>query len=438
MSEPVTTRLHCGAALIVEPMSGVRSVGLTWLIPAGSCREPESRQGLSAMWSELLLRGAGDLDSRAHADALDTLGAGVSASAGAWHQRITATLLGAKLDAALPLIADMVLSPRFADDAIEPVRDLCLQSLESLKDDPQERVSLLLRERHEQPPFNRSGMGTPEGLAAITRDDVVSRWRAVARPEGACIAIAGAVDPRAVEARLNELLKGWTGEPTPIPAPAAPAPRAYHHTTEETNQVHIALCFDAPREADEDAMAERVVNAALSGGMSGRLFTEVREKRGLCYSVHASYRADRDYGRVTAYSGTTPERAQETLDVMWRELERIGAADAPRKTPGGAQRRGGKDDVKPGTPDGRLDDGEFQRAVVGMKSRTVMSGESTSARAAALATDWHKLGRPRSLERFLAQVNAVTLDTVNAYLRRRPLGRPTCVTLGPAPLTPPF
>lgn len=415
MPEPIARTLDCGLPLLVEPIPNVRSVGLTWLLPAGSAHDPADRLGLSAMWSEIIYRGAGDLDSRAHADALDTLGVSRGSSVRTFFLRLSATLLGERLLDALPLITDVVLKPRMDEASVEPVRDLCVQSLESLKDDPQERVTVLLREKHNPPPLDRSGLGTMEGLGAITRKDLVEGWKGRALPGGGVLAVAGAVNADALEKRLNQLLAGWRGESRPVKWSGA-GPRGYHHDTEETNQVHIAIAFDAPREGDEASMPERVINAALSGGMSGRLFTEVREKRSLCYSVHASYRPDKDFGRVTAYSGTTPERAQETLDVLMNELRRI---NGPRSKGGG------------------IDASEFQRAVIGMKSRLVMAGESTGARAGALADDWHKLGRPRSLEELTAQIDAVTLEQVNGYLSKRDLGAPTIVTIGPEALRPP-
>ena len=186
--------------------------------------------------------------------------------------------------------------------------------------------------------------------------------------------------------------------------------RAYHHEQDETNQVHIALAYDAPAESDPDCWPERVTTAILSGGMSCRLFTEVREKRSLCYSVYASYAGSQKYGRATAYVGTTPERAQESLDVLTDQLERIN------------------------TPEGKVTQSEFDRAVVGLKSRLVMSGESTSARAGALARDHFKLGKARTLADLTAELEAITLDKLNDYLSRRSLGTTTISTLGPAAL----
>ncbi len=412
MNAPEMRTLRCGMPLVIERITGVRSVGVCWLVSGGTAREPSEKQGLSAMWSELLFRGAGELDSRAHADALDRLGIARGGSPQSRYQRLSFTLLGDELEAALGLLVDMVRRPRMEERSIEPVRDLSLQALWGLRDDPQERVMLALRARHEAAPFNRSSYGTEEGLKGIGRSDLVQEWERAAKPESSVLAVAGDCDPAKVERRLNDLLEGWDGS-CPEPQERGAAERGYEHISDQTNQAHIAIGIDAPKEADEASALERVAIGALSGGMSGRLFTEVREKRSLCYSVHARYRPTRDHGRVLAYAGTTPERAQETLDVLHGELRRLIG------------------------PEGGIDESEFRRAVTGLKSRIALGGESTSARAAALAGDQDAIGRPRSLEDLTARIEAVTLDQVNAYLRDRTLGEMTIVTIGPEPLKPP-
>lgn len=420
MTRLSTITLDAGMPLIVEEIPGVRSVALAWYVPAGSGTEPEHLLGLGAMWSELLLRGAADLDSRAHADALDRLGVTRGAELGSIYMRLGFTMLGDRLDAALPLAIDMVRRPRMDEESIEPVRDLCMQALDALKDDPQERASLALRERHNPPPLNRSGLGSVQGLGAITRPHLLEGWQARALPGRSIMAVAGNLapvgGPAGLARRLNTLLNGWTGT-TPEVRPGASATRgSYHHIADDSSQVQILAAYEAPAEAHADCIPERLVSSVLSGGMSARLFTEVREKRGLCYSVSQSYASDRDFGQCVAYVGTTPERAQESLDVLAAELRRI---NAPLNAGGG------------------ITDEEFRVAQMGIKSRIVLAGESTSARAHALASDQHKLGRPRSLDEIAAAYDSVTLDRVNQYLARRALGAFTIVTLGPTPLTPP-
>lgn len=406
------TTLSCGTTLLVQPMPNVRSAALSWLVPGGSVDDPANRLGRSAMWSEMLLRGTRSLGSREHADAFDRLGAGRAVENGSFFMRLSTTLMGDRVDAVLPLLTSMVLEPRFDPDALEPSRDLALQALASLADDPQERAMLRARERHFAPPLNRSGLGDEAGLTSMTHADIAEGWKSVQSPRRSIFCAAGAVDPVALAARLDELLSGWHGGASETTIESA-APRGYAHETDETNQVQIILVHDAPPESSPDALLEKVVLSVLSGGMSGRLFSEVREKRALCYSVNAGYRGDRDFGGVTAYVGSKPEQAQESLDVLHAELVRIT------------------------TPQGAITPEEFARAIVGIKSRLVFSGESTGARAAALGMDWFRLGRTRTLEEMSREVDAVTLDQVNAYAQRRSLGRLTIQTVGPAPLRPP-
>ncbi len=409
MTKPTTRSLAMGGTLVVEKIPGVRSAGLCWLVPAGLATDPNDRLGRGAVLEEMLMRGAGGLDSRAQADAFDRLGAGRGAGAGTTHMRLSLTCLGSALGEALPLLGDMVLRPRLDADSLGPAKDLAIQAIESLADDPQERCVYAARERHYDPPFNRSGLGTPEGIGALTRDEIALSWADACAPSGWIVAAAGDVDADAIESALNKMGEGDAPTPPEIFSVGA-APRGYAHEDDDSNQVQIVVVHDGPLETHADSVLERVVVSVLAGGMSGRLFTEVREKRGLCYAVSASYRADKVFAGVSAYVGTTPERAQESLDVLLAELDRV------------------REGVEPD---------EFQRAIVGMKSRLVFSGESTSARAGALCGDQRVRGAPRSLDERTAEIDAVTFERVNDYLARRDPGRLTIQTLGPSALTPP-
>lgn len=404
-----TSTLDCGMPLITEEIPGVKSLGFNWLLPAGCALDPDDRVGRAAIFEELILRGAGDLDSRAQADAFDALGVSRGTGVETFSLSFSATMLGQRLSEALPLLTDIVRRPRFDAEQLEPARALALQAIAGLSDDPQERVMLELRARHAPPPINRSPMGTAEGIRAITATELAPAWQQQIVPAGGqtVLALAGDVKHDAAVDALNTLLKGWAGSSPEVSWDAAATERGRHHISDETNQMHIAIAYDAPAEGSPDAWLERAATAVLSGGMAGRLFTEVREKRGLCYSVFATYGGEQKYGRGVAYAGTTPERAGETLKVLMGELERIN------------------------TPAGRVTEQEFQRAIVGMKSKLVMSGESTSARAGALVRDHRKIGRACSLDELAAEVDAITLDGLNDYLSRRSLGSTTVVTIGP-------
>ncbi|MCP3904152.1 MAG: insulinase family protein [Planctomycetes bacterium] len=410
MTEITSQRLACGATLVVEPVPNVASAALSWLLPVGSAGDADERDGMAAMLSEMIFRGAGELSSRDHSDALDRLGVQRSSGTRSRHLQISALLVGDRLTEALPLLTAMIREPSLPGAAVDPVRSLCLQSLEALEDDPQQLVMLRLREQHLPPPLGRHGYGDATALEAVTGDDLRQAWAARCAPGGSILAAAGDIDAGGLARSLDELLDGWSGEHREVPVTGV-APRGYRHIERDTQQVHVGLAFDAPPESDTDAMLERLAIAVLSGSTSGRLFTEVRQKRSLCYSVGASYRASRDFGLVALYAGTTPERAQETLDVCTAEIDRLlGNATVTAE--------------------------EFARAVIGLKSHLVMQGESTPARAAAVVEDTDRLGRARSLEEVAAQVDAITLDELNAYCANRAAGALTIVSIGKQPLEP--
>ena len=411
MTQIVRTTLDNGLDIAIEPMPGARSASLTWLTPAGSSREPKKKLGLCAMLSEMLLRGAGSLGSREHADALDRLGVSRGVQPTSLFFRLSATTVGDLLHDAMPLLADIVLRPMLPEGAVEQARDLATQALASLQDEPSQRAGLAAKARHHPDPINRDGYGTLESLASITREDLASFWSGHAKPGGSILCFAGAVDPDRIIEQMRVLTDGWEGA-TPELVYEVEGERGYGHITDDTNQCQIIVLHDAPREDAPEAALERAIASVLSGGMSGRLFSEVREKRGLCYSVHATYQAGKDFGVVAADVGTTPERAQESLTVLLEQLRLL------------------EGDRRPVEAD------EFERMMIGLRSRTVFAGESAGARASALASDIHRLGRPRSLDEMLRRIESVTLEKLNGYASRRRLGSITVQTLGPAALDP--
>jgi predicted Zn-dependent peptidase len=390
---PIRVRmLECGMPLLVEEMSGVRTAALSWLVPAGNASDPEgeSGDGWSSLLAELAQRGAGGRDSRAFSDALDRAGVQRAVTPAAIHIVVSGTTIGSRLHEALPLFADLVVRPHLPAESLDAVRSLAIQSLESLQDDPQHRVSLRLRERHLPPPFNRSGYGNRVAYERAEIEALRADWMARVRPVGSILAVAGAVDADEIARSLDALLKGWHGTASDVQTSGAPIGGSIHEH-DESNQTHIAVGLHAPSEREPESLLCRLATNILGGETSSRLFSEVREKRSLCYSVNAGYAGGRDRGMVALYAGSTPERAQETLDTMMTELGRFEHG---------------------------VDEGEFRRAVVGMKSRLVMQGESTGARAAALGSDWYRLGRCRSLRELSAEVEAVTLDGLNDWIGR--------------------
>jgi predicted Zn-dependent peptidase len=413
LSSIYTSTLACGLKVLVEPMPGLKSVGVSWQFDAGTSAEPTKLAGLASVISEMLLRGGGERDSKRFADDLDRIGATRSVDCAGRTMHIRSAALGDKLSDVLPMITDIVLRPRFDLSTLEPSKELALQGLESLEDDPRERASIQASTLHFPAPYNRSTYGSEAGINAITIEDVNSFWQSRALPSSSVIAIAGDVDPDQVATQMNELTAGWRDRQLSV-ADAGEPKRGASHIDDDSNQVQILLLADAPPESNERAaLLTKVAVNVLSGGMSGRLFTKVREERGLCYTVSSSYRGDDKFGVLTAYVGTTPERAQESLDVLTEEMHRIC------------------------TPKGRITEAEFHRAKAGMKSGVVFHSESSSGRASGLTGDMRRLGRARSLDEILRNLESVTIDEVNAYLAGFEIRGVTLQTLGPKELIPP-
>lgn len=404
--------LRNGLRLVVERLDAPQSAALSWLVPAGTAGDPPGArgEGASALIAELLLRGASEWDSRAHSEALDRLGVDRRTAPSVHHIAFSATLLGRLLDEALPLLTATVVSPRFEASHLEPAKRLAIQAIEGIEDEPSHLAFMRLTERFFPPPFNRSGLGTREGIAALSIEDLRQQWRTLGVPGGSILSMAGPLDIDAIVVRLEALLEGWSGRATE-PKESGPAIGGSLLVPTPSAQAHMALGLWAPPEPAPEALLHRLAVRIFGGETSGRLFTEVREKRGLCYSVGASASMGRDRGITSIYAGSTPDRAEMTLAQIRAEIDRFASG---------------------------VTAAEFERTTVGFRSRLLMQGESTSARAAAMAIDLHRLGRARSLQELTADVERIDLESLNRYIRgtlaERWSAPPTLVVVGPRPL----
>jgi predicted Zn-dependent peptidase len=397
-----------GLVLVAETMPGVQSAAFTLLLPAGAAYEPADRGGAASVLSEWITRGAGDLDSFALLSALDNLGVNHGESAQTLHTSVAAATLGRNLLPALEIFADVVLRPHLDDDEVEPIRALALQNLRSLEDDPGSKVIYELRKRHFPDPWGRPAPGTPEGVAALTPDELRDYFARAYRPNGAILGVAGAIDWPALVSAVGRLFGDW--EPRAEPAVTErSAGLNRDHIVRETQQIQIALAYPSATVASPDYYRARAATAILGGYSSARLFTEVREKRGLCYSVYASYESQRDRAAVLCYAGTSVERAQETLDVTAAEIDRLARSG-----------------VEP-------DELDTMRA--GLKSSLIMQQESSMSRSGSLASDWFYLARVRTLDEISAALDALTPQSVSEYAAGQDLDAMTILTLGPNALT---
>jgi predicted Zn-dependent peptidase len=395
-----------GLTLLGEQMSGMQSAAMTLLVPAGASLDPQKSSGIATVLSELVLRGAGSRDSRALTAYLDNLGLQRSSGAGIYHTRFACAAVATNVLESLPAYADIVRRPHLPEIGFQAACDLALQGLDGIDDDPRQKAMLKLREWHFPWPYGRNTMGEKAHLEKLTLDDCKSHFVRTYQPHGAVMAIAGRIDFARVTHLTQQTFGDWKGH-LPPSIPTIPSSGHLHHEEHQSEQTHIAIGYKTIEETHPDYYVMRLGIEALSGGMSGRLFTEIREKRGLVYNVSAGYSSLKGFGSILGYAGTSNDRAQATLDVFIAELQRLSEG---------------------------ITQEELDRAKIGLKASTIMQGESTSARAGAIAHDFFMRGRIRTLDEIKAAIDGATLDQVNAYLKMSRPEKFTIVTVGPKPL----
>jgi predicted Zn-dependent peptidase len=395
-----------GLVLLFERMEHVRSAALNFLVPAGCVYDPPGQYGIASVLAEMVTRGAGERDSRELSLALDNLGLDRDESVGSMHMRFWGATLASNLLPALRLYRDILRRPRLPEPELQAVQALALQDIQSLEDEPKQKVLIELRKLHYPPPLGNDRRGTAEGIQNLTAEDIRKYYGRLFTPRGTILSVAGNLEWEALRDQVGFLLEDWRGSDPPT-LELGPKPTRRAHIQKDTTQTQIALAYASAPVGHPDYYAALGGVNVLSGGMSARLFTEVREKRGLCYAVWASYQTFKDRASILCYAGTTNERAQETLDVTLGELRRL------------------RDGVDPE---------EIERVQAGLKSSLIMQEESTSARAGTLASDWYYLGRVRSFDEIQAAIDGLTPQGIIAHLERFPVRDLTLVTLGPRAL----
>jgi predicted Zn-dependent peptidase len=407
VAEPI--RCHTfdnGLALVAEPMPWLESAAFTFLVPAGCVHDPLGRGGLSSFTCEMALRGAGPRDSRRFVQDLDNLGVERSESISDAHTSFSGATLAENLGPALEIFADVLRRPHLPAEELEAGRQLMIQELRSVEDEPSHKVMVELRRRHYREPWGRPSHGELAALETTTREEIAAHFQRYYRPNGCILGVAGRLDWPRLKDAVGRLLGDW--EPRPAAeSPEAVAPGRCDHLDHESNQTQIGISYPSVPYRDPDYFRAWSAVGVLSGGSSARLFTEVREKRGLCYSIYATYHSLRDQGGVFCYAGTGADRAQETLDVTLRELTRLA--------------RG-------------IEAAELGRLKARIKSALIMQQESSSSRSSSIARDWYHLGRARTLDELGRLVDELTAAGINAYLAEHPPREFTIVTLGPRKL----
>jgi len=397
-----THQLDNGLALVAEPMDWLESASFSLLVPAGCHRDPQSLLGLAGFVCEMVQRGCGSRDSHQFVTDLELLGADGSASVSNAHTTFGGAMPAESLHEALSIYADVVRRPHLPADQVEDARMVCIQEIRSIEDELAQKVFQQLRLLQYGEPFGRSSPGTIPTVQAISLGDIRDYFKANYHPNGTILGVAGRFDWPRLRDHVAKLFGDWKPQKTPPIEETRPAER-YCHLAHESAQTHIGVGYASVPYSHPDYFRARAAVGVLSDGMSSRLFTEIRENRGLCYAVHAGCHSLRDRGSVLCYAGTTTERAQETLDVLIAELVRLSEGIAAD---------------------------ELGRLKAKIKSALIMQQESSPARSGSIAADWYHLGRVQTLDELRAIIDGLTCESINQYLASNRPSDFRIVTLG--------
>ena len=403
MTQKIHTHpLPSGLTLVAEEMPWLESAAFALLVPAGCCYEPADKLGLASLTCEMAQRGAGERDSRRFLADLENLGAETSASVSIAHTSVGGSMPAESLPQVLGLFADLVQRPHLPEDQLEDARLGCLQEIRAVEDDLAQKTMQQLRLRHYAAPWGRSSQGAEPTVSGLAMADVQRHFQTHYSPKNAILSVAGKIDwPRLLD-DVQRLFGEWQAAAA-AGVQETPADRSYLHIPTESSQTHIGIATDAVPYSNADYFQIRGAVGVLSDGMSSRLFTEVREKRGLVYTVYAMCHSLKDRGAILAYAGTTAERAQETLDVMLAELTGLY--------------RGITSD-------------EIDRLKGRIKRALIIQQESSPSRAGSIALDWYYLSRIRTMAELSGIIDGLTAESINRYLAANAPRAFSVVTIG--------
>ena len=387
MPEHQLTELGSGVRVVTEHMPAVRSAALGFWIGSGSVFETDEQAGLSHLLEHLLFRGSERFSSLEIDQIFDGMGAELNAGTGKETTSVHSRVLDRHLPRALEVMADMVWRPAFEDADTE--REVILEEIAMYEDDPQDKVFDVLGEAvFGSHPLGRAVIGRAEVIAG-TPLEVIERFHATRYvPANVVVAAAGSVDHDRLVALVSDRLPpdpGMAAEPPPPPRELSPRVR---FERKDTEQFHA--CVGAPGIArdDERRFALRVLDNVLGGTSSSRLFQEVRERRGLAYSVYSFSNQYAGTGQVGIYLGTRTDNLQPALAVVAAELDRLREQPAT--------------------------DAELERSKENVKGRLVLSLESTSARMSRLGSSILTGVPLLGVDELIERIDAVTLADLEA------------------------
>jgi predicted Zn-dependent peptidase len=321
-----TTRLDSGVDVVTESMTASHAVSVGFWVDAGSRDEDPVIAGASHFLEHLLFKGTDTRTAKEIAEAIDAVGGDMNAFTTKEYTAFYVRVLDADLDLALDILCDIMSSPSFRADEVEAERQVILEEILMHEDEPSDLVHELFGQAmYPGHPLGRPVLGDKTTIGAMTREQIAGYFTSMYRPGSMVVAAAGNIDHDRVVDGVRSRLGSESGD-RPARQKAAPSPaRPIVVSERPTEQAHLVVGTRALDRRDDDRFAFAVLNQVLGGGMSSRLFQEIREKRGLVYSVYSYRAAYLESGVLAIYAGTSPARAHEVLDLINTELDGLVA-----------------------------------------------------------------------------------------------------------------
>jgi len=318
------TTLPNGLRVISQDMPSVRSVSIGMWVDAGSRDEDPIEAGASHFLEHLLFKGSERFSAQTIADAFDAVGAHHNAFTSKEYTCYWAKLRDADLPLATEILSEMLIRPAFRQDEIDSERHVVMEEINMNDDDPTDVAhEMFVRALWDGHPLAPPILGTRDSITEMQRDTIKEYWGRRYSPQSVVVAAAGRVDHTDLVSQIDAHMGEWTG-PTIARDVVVPEERSVVHVTRrDTEQAHLVFGTYALQRDDERRWALTVVDHVLGGGMSSRLFREIREQRGLAYAVHGFRMPFVDSGAVAIYVGTTPTQTSEVLKLVRSELDKL-------------------------------------------------------------------------------------------------------------------
>ena len=402
------TELANGLRLVTETIPHVKSASVGIWVNVGSRDETEAEGGISHFIEHMIFKGTARRTASQIAKEIDRIGGMSNAFTSKEFTCFHAKVMSDHLPLVADLLTDIFLQSLFTEEDLERERQVILQEIRMVEDTPDELVHVLFsRQLWPNQPVGRPVMGSAETVRAIDRDRIREYVDRAYRPPRIVIAAAGDVSHQAL---VDLMAPAFAGLPRGAPNGSQGRPETagglqVHQKSLE--QTHLCLGTRFPGALDDDRFTAALLNILLGGNMSSRLFQEIRENRGLAYSVYSFYSAYRDTGMLGIYAGVDPGQAEETVGLILVELAKLR--------------------------DGQLDHSELKAAQEHLKGNIILGSESVDNRMTRLAKNEITYGRLIEFEEILERVAAVGVDEIVALARDRlNPGSLAATLLGPA------